>query len=107
MRDLIGKVGRADRASVYRAIELFERMGVVQRLSTGWKYKLELTDKFAEHHHHLTCVQCGRTTPMSETELEQTISRLAATHNFKPSAHQIEIQGLCTKCQTTPIRGRS
>src|SRR6266545_4326582 len=61
MRELAEKVRGIDRASVYRAIDLFERLGIVQRLNTGWKYKLELTDKFAEHHHHLTCVNCGRT----------------------------------------------
>jgi Fur family ferric uptake transcriptional regulator len=99
MHRLAEKVGEADRASVYRAIDLFERLGIVQRLNTGWKYKLELTDKFADHHHHLTCTNCGRTIAMNETELEETISRLAARYRFKPTAHQIEIQGLCENCR--------
>jgi Fur family transcriptional regulator, ferric uptake regulator len=99
MHQLIGRARGIDRASVYRTVELFERLGIVQRLNTGWKYKLELTDKFAEHHHHLTCTQCGRTISMNETELEALIAKLAAHHHFKPTAHQIEIQGLCTTCQ--------
>jgi Fur family ferric uptake transcriptional regulator len=70
----------------------------VQRLNTGWKYKIELSDSFAEHHHHLTCTRCGRTIAMNETELEDVIARLAANHRFRPTAHQIEIQGLCTSC---------
>lgn len=101
MHDLIARLGEVDRASVYRAIELFERLGIVQRLHTGWKYKLELTDKFTEHHHHLTCTGCGRTVAMNEAELEQLIARLAASHNFLPTAHQIEIQGRCARCQRT------
>lgn len=101
MHDLVGKVGGVDRASVYRSIDLFERLGVVQRLNTGWKYKLELSDAFNEHHHHLTCTTCGRTIAMNELELERLITRLAATHSFAPSAHQIEIQGLCQQCQTS------
>ena len=99
MHELVERVGKVDRASVYRAVDLFERLGIVLRLSSGWKYKLELTDKFAEHHHHLTCIRCGRTVAMNEDELERLIAELAATHRFKPTAHQIELQGLCQDCQ--------
>ncbi len=98
MHELVGKARGVDRASVYRAVELFERLGIVQRLSIGWKYKLELTDKFNEHHHHLTCLGCGRTIPMNETALEHTIEQLAAEHRFRPASHQIEIQGYCADC---------
>lgn len=99
MRQLTARAQGVDRASVYRAIELFERLGVVQRLHSGWKYRLELTDRFAPHHHHLTCVQCGATTAISESALEQLVLRLAQGQGFKPTAHQIEIQGLCALCQ--------
>ncbi len=98
MHELIGRVGKVDRASVYRTVELFENLGVVHRVNIGWKYKLELTDKFAEHHHHLSCTNCGRTISMNEDELEALIAKLAAGHRFKPSSHQIEIQGLCEDC---------
>jgi Fur family transcriptional regulator, ferric uptake regulator len=98
MHQLVEQARGIDRASVYRTVELFESLGILQRLNTGWKYKLELSDKFSDHHHHLTCTQCGRTTSMNESELEQLITNLAATHHFKPSAHQIEIQGLCRNC---------
>ena len=77
MHDLIKRTKGVDRASVYRAVRLFEQLGIVQRLNTGWKYKIELTDKFAEHHHHLTCLQCGKTIAMGESELEEMISKLA------------------------------
>lgn len=99
MHELAERVGKVDRASVYRAVELFENLGVIHRVSIGWKYKLELTDKFAEHHHHLTCTNCGRTTPINETELEALITKLAASHGFSPLSHQIEIQGLCRDCR--------
>lgn len=99
MHQLVKRAGEVDRASVYRAVALFERLGIVQRLHTGWKYKIELTDKFSAHHHHLTCLRCGRTIAMNEAELERVISDLARAHNFHPTAHQIEIQGLCADCQ--------
>lgn len=99
MRQLVARVRGVDRSSVYRTVGLFERLGVVQRLNSGWKYKLELSDKFTAHHHHLTCTNCGRTVPLSEQELERFIELLAHSHGFRATAHQIEIQGLCQVCQ--------
>lgn len=99
MQQLATKTSGIDRASVYRAVRLFERLGIVQRLNTGWKYKIELTDKFADHHHHFTCVACGKTVVIGEAEMEGLIDRLAAHHGFTPTAHQIEIQGYCEQCR--------
>ncbi|HSD56452.1 MAG TPA: Fur family transcriptional regulator [Candidatus Saccharimonadales bacterium] len=99
MHSLVERVSSVDRASVYRAVELFEELGIAQRLYTGWKYKIELTDAFMNHHHHLTCTACGRTIPMGQQELELVIDAIARQHNFAPTAHQIEIQGICAECQ--------
>jgi Fur family transcriptional regulator, ferric uptake regulator len=101
MHELVERVGDVDRASVYRAIDLFEKLGIVQRLNTGWKYKIELTDAFTEHHHHLTCTNCGRTIALNEAHLERFIEDIASKHDFVVTAHQIEIQGLCPVCQKT------
>lgn len=105
MHQLVARSEKVDRASVYRAVELFERLGIVQRLYTGWKYTLELTDKFTVHHHHLTCTQCGHTTAINENQLEELIRSLATEYNFMPTAHQIEIQGICAECQRLPVAG--
>ncbi|HYH75075.1 MAG TPA: Fur family transcriptional regulator [Candidatus Saccharimonadales bacterium] len=99
MHQLVDAAEGADRASVYRAIDLFEQLGIVQRLNTGWKYRIELTDKFAEHHHHCTCTRCGKTVALNEEELERLVATLAARHGFTPTAHQIELQGICAQCQ--------
>ncbi|GAC1500278.1 MAG: hypothetical protein NVS1B10_03720 [Candidatus Saccharimonadales bacterium] len=88
-----------DQASVYRIISVFERLGIVKRVNIGWKYKIELSDKFAEHHHHLSCSKCHKVIPINEAELESFIKRLAKTHNFTASEHQVEIQGYCSRCQ--------
>lgn len=94
--------GRADRASVYRTIALFERLGVVQRLQIGWKYKLELGDAFHHHHHHLTCSRCGAVIPLPEDrQLEARLHTLARSQDFVMKGHQLEIQGLCARCQKT------
>jgi Fur family ferric uptake transcriptional regulator len=94
-----GCYGQANRASVYRTIKLFEELGIVQRLQIGWKYKLELSDRFHHHHHHLTCQKCGQTFALpSDEKLEQRLRQLARQQNFQMQGHQLEIQGLCSTC---------
>ena len=105
MHQLVEACGnQADRASIYRTIVLFEKLGIVQRLQIGWKYKLELSDRFSHHHHHLTCVSCGATTPLPEdTQLETRLHELAEALHFLPQDHQIELRGLCAACQSVQV----
>lgn len=51
--------GAVDRVSIYRSIDLFEKLGIVHRIYVGWKYKIELSDQFMAHHHHLSCLGCS------------------------------------------------
>lgn len=100
MAQLIEQLPRIDRATIYRVIELFEELGVVKRIPQGWKYKLELSDMFNHHHHHLSCIKCGRIVTVPEdTDIEATIHALGDQHSFKIIDHQLEIQGICEDCQ--------
>lgn len=100
MAQLVNKVRlQADRASVYRTVELFERLGIINRLQIGWKYQLELSDIFTEHHHHATCLQCGTVIALEEHEvLERNIRALASAADFVITNHTLEIRGLCAQC---------
>ena len=90
-----------DRATVYRTVDLFERLGVINRLQLGWKYKLELSDVFHHHHHHLTCTNCGKVIILKEDKtIEERIKLLSSARDFKPMDHQLEIRGLCQACIT-------
>ena len=87
-----------DRASVYRIVALYEELGILRRITVGWKYKLELSDHFGEHHHHLACLRCHTVIPLAEQDLEQFIAAAAAHYHFSPTEHQVEIQGYCESC---------
>ena len=89
----------ADRASVYRNIEALTKAGVIQKIYTGWKYKLELSDAFHGHHHHLICTNCGDIRTIENDQvLESSIDRLSAEYKFKAKDHRIEIFGICKDC---------
>jgi Fur family ferric uptake transcriptional regulator len=91
--------GKVDRATVYRTLELFERLGIVHRLNIGWKYKFELSDIFTGHHHHFYCTNCGRMFDLPDNPmLEIMIDTVAAKTDFLPRGHQLEIYGICSDC---------
>lgn len=100
MNELIRRCKNSiDRASIYRTIVLFERLGILQRIQFGWKYKLELSNEFTFHHHHLTCITCHTIIPLPEDEqLEARLQLLATTMHFDAKDHLIEIRGFCNDC---------
>lgn len=91
---------KVDRATVYRSMQLFEALGIVNRLNIGWKYKYELSDVFQGHHHHFHCTNCGTTFSLEPNAmLETMIDTVAAKSGFSPRGHQLEVYGLCADCQ--------
>jgi Fur family ferric uptake transcriptional regulator len=94
--------GEVDRASLYRIIRIFEQAGIVQRVYVGWKYKIELTDIFSHHHHHISCLGCHKLIAIQEDEqIEKLIQELATKHQVIATSHQLEVQGYCSDCQRT------
>jgi Fur family transcriptional regulator, ferric uptake regulator len=95
--------GSVDRASIYRTINLFLELGMVQKIIIGWKYKLELTDIFTHHHHHISCLKCGKIMAIREDEhVEELIHNLAEKYGITAERHQLEIQGYCKSCRQSP-----
>ncbi len=92
--------GQVDRASLYRTIGLFENLGIAQRVYVGWKYKVELTDIFDHHHHHLSCLSCSKLVALKEDDaIERLIHSLAEANGMTAERHQLEIQGYCQACR--------
>lgn len=104
MRELTTEcVPAIDRASLYRTIDLFERLDIVKRLHIGWKYKLELSDQFQPHHHHAICDRCGAIISLpEEAAIEHRLAELAAETGFTMLTHQLELRGLCGACAKAP-----
>lgn len=91
--------GAIDRTSIYRSIELFTTLGIIHKVQMGWKYKIELSDIFIAHHHHISCLGCGRVIAIHEDErIENMIHELAKSYKFVHPVHQLEIQGYCEAC---------
>jgi Fur family ferric uptake transcriptional regulator len=87
-----------DRATVYRTVALFERLGIVNRIWQGFKSHIELSEIFTPHHHHAVCRQCQTSIDIISPELEKLLSAIAKKHQFLPINHVIELNGYCAKC---------
>lgn len=97
---LAQQLGRTvDRATVYRTVELFEKLGIVNRIWHGFKHQVELSEIFTPHHHHAMCQNCGQTIDIASPELEATLAKLAKSHKFLALSHSVELLGYCQKCQ--------
>ncbi len=93
--------GAVDRVSVYRVIDVFEKVGIIHRVWMGFKSKVELSEAFSPHHHHFTCIKCGKTTGLRSEGLENELGVLEKANNFTLTHHSIELKGICEGCQKT------
>lgn len=100
MRQLIALCDTVDRASIYRAVAVFEEAGILHKVPRGFAYGIELSDTFIEHHHHMTCSECGSSEKLSAAKLEMVMHDVAAQHGFKMTSHSIEVQGICIRCRS-------
>jgi len=92
--------GKVDRASVYRTIYLFETRGIIKRVLIGWKHKFELSEAFINHHHHATCIVCGKVIKIDEDQfVEKQLNIIADSINFKLTEHSLELRGTCSSCR--------
>lgn len=106
MKQLIHKLQKKmDKSSIYRTVDLFERLGVINRLQIGWKYKLELSEEFAGHHHHASCLECGKVIAFEESpELKLDINKIANDLSVELVSHTLELRGVCHDCNIQQLK---
>ena len=93
--------GQCNLATIYRAVRMLERLGMVKRFDFGdGVARFELVAEGDDgHHHHLICTQCAQVVEIGEcfpTEIEQ---RIAAQNGFRAVTHRLEFFGVCPDCQ--------
>lgn len=96
-----------DKVSVYRTIDLFEKIGVTKRIWNGFKSSIELSDAFSSHHHHFTCSTCNTIISIKSDPIESLIVSLEDTYSFKLQQHTIELSGTCHDCTEATLPAQS
>jgi Fur family transcriptional regulator, ferric uptake regulator len=98
MHELISALPHMDRATVYRTVDLFVDLNIAKKVSTGFNYRVELSENFLDHHHHLTCLRCGTVIDIKNSDLEYMVEQSAVNNGFRPVRHDLEISGYCANC---------
>lgn len=97
--DIATRCKEADRTSVYRTLELFTELGITHIVPFGWKQRYELASPFKSHHHHLSCIQCGKLIDIHSPQLERAMAKVASDNGFSETEHTFEIRGRCSNCR--------
>ena len=88
-----------DSASVYRNMDLFTKLNIIQRVPVGWKTFYELGERLRPHHHHLVCAKCSKIIEIDESRIEDLLSLICTENKFTPKDHHFEVSGVCYECK--------
>lgn len=92
-------------ATVYRNLNLMVEMRLVNKFYAGSEPALyELSDEH-KHHHHMTCLNCGKVINLAICPLKKEIDDIARQYNFMVKDHYFEIIGYCSQCKIKDDRG--
>jgi Fe2+ or Zn2+ uptake regulation protein len=97
-RDLQAIDPRIGRATVYRAVDLLLREGVLDRVAfADGTHRYRLCG--LEHHHHVTCVACHRVVEVDACLSPDLLADVARSTGFQIDGHAVELFGRCEDCR--------
>jgi Fe2+ or Zn2+ uptake regulation protein len=85
------------RATIFRALELFATLRVVERVDLpagGHAY----VGCEPAHHHHVICTTCGRTTEVEDCGMREVAREVARRSGYRVDTHRVELFGTCPAC---------
>ena len=89
-------LGSADYSSVFRAVNVLERHGVVDKIDLGdGRARFELRE---DHHEHIRCERCGRVAEVPGCVLDDATTQVHSLTGFKVTSHQVVFGGVCHEC---------
>ncbi|HXZ44270.1 MAG TPA: Fur family transcriptional regulator [archaeon] len=99
---------RVGLASVYRTMDLLERLHLVKHVHMEHRHR-HYARITGHHGHHLVCNGCGLVVEFTDCQLERLTRTLARRTKFQIEGHCVEFFGRCRKCRTQasehPSRG--
>jgi Fur family ferric uptake transcriptional regulator len=94
---LISRGEKVGLATVYRTLQAFAETGAIDVLRNDGEALYRACSN--DHHHHLVCTGCNKTTEISAPEVEVWTEKIAREQGYVISGHTIEVFGLCKNCR--------
>jgi len=86
-------------ATVYRALELLTRSGLVRVHEFGDGSRRYEGATPQGSHGHLVCGVCGGVEEFTNERMERMLPIIADEHHFRYGRHRVELHGTCRECQ--------
>lgn len=86
-------------ATVYRAIALLVRSGLVVERDFGEGFRRFEPARDVPHHEHLLCSACGTVREFRDERLERMATLIAEDNGYLRQSHRLVIYGLCERCR--------
>ncbi len=83
-------------ATVYKTLEILEKIGVINTLNVGedsFRFDAEMKE-----HHHVRCTNCGAVADVIAPDSSRLTKAVEAASGYKVKSHQFYFYGLCPKC---------
>lgn len=84
-------------ATVYKTMEIFEKIGLVKVLDTG--DDCSRYDWDTHNHPHMRCVVCKRVDDLDGMDMDDTLTKVEHLSQYKVTGQQITFEGICPECQ--------
>ena len=99
-QEISGKLDKPiNLSTVYRILEVFTEKGILLKSQININGKALYEINHMEHRHHLICIKCNTISPIRGCPLEEYEHDLEKKTGYKILEHNLEIKGICPKCQ--------
>lgn len=107
MRDILKKKKiNADVVTIYRVLEVLERMSLAHKVQAMKGFVRCSSDEIGHEegdhcscHHHLLCRKCHKVTEFHCEDLSDLQKKVSKKEKFHIDSHYLEFMGLCESCK--------
>ena len=85
-------------ATVYRSLNLFREMGLVDEVRLG-KIRCYYEIKESQEHQHLICQGCGKVIEFQNPYFQKLIKAVRREHGFNVTKAELYLEGYCPECE--------
>jgi Fe2+ or Zn2+ uptake regulation protein len=84
-------------ATVYRSLQLFKELGLIQERRLGQVY-CHYEMKGSAEHQHLVCKSCGKIIEFETPLIKKLVETLKHEHGFNLTKIELYMEGYCKEC---------
>lgn len=84
-------------ATVYRSLNLFKQLGLVDDRRLG-KMRCYYEIKQSPEHQHLVCQGCGKVIEFESPLIRKLVDRVQREHGFNVTKAELYLEGYCPQC---------